>query len=220
MQRTRQGFTLIELMIVVAIFSILAVTGFGLTRNTMPRYRAKRGAETFASNVATCRMAAIRSGVECRILMSDYDDKPATISAGNAGLYYIQLGNNNVQSDEFETLPTSLMEVEGTWDISEDSTNYLRNVSIMQWDTINGTTGAGANSIVFSPRGFVANPSSDFSSGYITISFVNKLAYADGIQDIYKVQIARSGMTRIENPLMGDRYPDDNHGSTITSTSD
>ena len=125
-----------------------------------------------------------------------------------------------MQSDEFETLPTSLMEVEGTWDISEDSTNYLRNVSIMQWDTINGTTGAGANSIVFSPRGFVANPSSDFSSGYITISFVNKLAYADGIQDIYNVQIARSGMTRIENPLMGDRYPDDNHGSTITSTSD
>ena len=39
----RQGFTLIELMIVVAIFSILAVTGFGLTRNTMPRYRVNGG---------------------------------------------------------------------------------------------------------------------------------------------------------------------------------
>jgi len=220
MSRTRQGFTLIELMIVVAIFSILAVTGFGMTRNTMPRYRAKRGAEQFAANVSTCRMAAIRSGKECRILMSDYDDKPATITTGNAGVYYIQIGNNNIQSDEFDTLPTSLMEVHGTWDISEDSTNYLRNVSIMQWDTINGTTGAGSNSIVFSPRGFIANPSSDFSSGYITIKFVNKLAYSDGINDIYKVQIARSGMTRIENPLMGDRYPDDNHGSSGTSSSD
>jgi prepilin-type N-terminal cleavage/methylation domain-containing protein len=220
MPRTRRGFTLIELMIVVAIFSILSVMGFGLTRNTMPRYRAKRGAEQFASNVATCRMAAIRSGAECRILMSDYDDKPATIITGNAGVYYIQLGNKSVQSDEFETLPTSLMEIPGTWDISEDSTNYLRNVSIMEWDNINGTTGAGSNSIVFSPRGFVANPSGDFSSGYITIKFVNKLAYSDGINDIYSVQIARSGMTRIENPLMGDRYPDDNHGSAGTSTSD
>ena len=220
MSRTRQGFTLIELMIVVAIFSILAVTGFGLTRNTMPRYRAKRGAEQFAANVATCRMAAIRSGKECRILMSDYDDKPATITTGNAGEYYIQLGNNNVQSDEFETLPTSLMEVNGTWDITEGSTNYLRNVSIMQWETINGTSGAGSNSIVFSPRGFVANPNSDFSSGYITIQFVNKIAYADGISDIFKVQIARSGMTRIENALMGERYPDDNHGTSGTSSSD
>ncbi len=220
MRRTRPGFTLIELMIVIAIFSILAVVGFGLTRNTMPRYRAKRGAEQFAANVATCRMVAIRSGSECRILMSDYDEKPATISAGNAGEYYIQLGNKSVQSDEFDTLPTSLMEVQGTWDLTEGSTNYLRNVSIMQWDTINGTTGAGSNSIVFSPRGFVANPSGDFSSGYITIKFVNKLAYADGIEDIYKVQIARSGMTRIENNLMGDRYPDDNHGSGGTSTSD
>lgn len=220
MPQARRGFTLIELMIVVAIFSILAVVGFGLTRNTMPRYRAKRGAEQFAANVATCRMVAIRSGAECRILMSDFDDSPATITSGNAGVYYIQLGNKSVQSDEFETLPTSLMEVNGTWDITEDSTDYLRNVSIMEWDTINGTTGAGSNSIVFSPRGFVANPSSDFSSGYITIQFVNKIAYADGIQDIYKVQIARSGMTRIVNPLMGDRYPSANHGTAGTSTSD
>jgi prepilin-type N-terminal cleavage/methylation domain-containing protein len=216
----RRGFSLIELMIVVAIFSILAVTGFGMTRNTMPRYRAYSAAEQFEGNVATCRMVAIRSGYECRILMSDYDDKPGVLTADNTGEYYIQLGNKSIQSDDFETLPTSLMEVKGHFTIAKGSTDYKRNVSILAWDTLNGTTGAGSDSIVFSPRGFVANPASDFNDGYITIKFVNKLAYADGIEDIYKVQIARSGMTRIENPLMGDRYPDDNHGTTSSSTSD
>jgi prepilin-type N-terminal cleavage/methylation domain-containing protein len=216
----RGGFSLIELMIVVAIFSILAVVGFGLTRDTLPRYRAYSAAEQFAGNVATCRMVAIRSGYECRILLSDYDEKPADITRENAGEYYIQLGNNNIQADEFETLPTSLMEVNGTFNIGEGSTNYKRNVSIMDWGTISGTSGSGGDSIVFSPRGFVANPASDFDDGYITISFVNKVSYSSGINDIYKVQIARSGMTRIDNPLMGDRYPSDNHGSEITSAAD
>ena len=216
----QKGFTLIELMIVVAIFSILAVIGFGMTRDTLPRYRANSAAEQFASNVATCRMVAIRSGYECRILLSDYDDKPTNLTAGNAGTYYVQLGNKSIQSDDFETLPTSLMEVQGTFNIAEGSTNYKRNVSILDWGTIDGTSGSGGDSIVFSPRGFVANPASDFDDGYITVQFVNKVAYNKGISDIYKVQTARSGMTRIENQLMGDRYPDDNHSSSITSTSE
>jgi len=220
MPKPRHGFSLIEMMIVVAIFSILAVVGFGSTRDTLPRYRTYSAAEQFAGNVATCRMAAIRSGYECRILMSDFDNKPAVITADNTGEYYLQLGNKSIQSDEFDTLPTSLMEVKGHFSLAEGSTDYKRNVSIMDWGTINGTSGAGSDSIVFSPRGFIANPSSDFNDGYIVIRFVNKLAYQDGIEDIYKVQISRSGMTRIENPLMGDRYPDDNHGTDKASTSD
>lgn len=220
MTRSRQGFTLIELMIVVAIFSILAVVGFGLTRETLPRYRAQSAAAQFAGNVAKCRMVAIRSGYECRILMSDYDDKPALLTSDNTGEYYIQLGNKSINSDEFETLPTSLMEVKGHFTIAKGSTDYKRNVSIMNWGTIGGTTGAGSDSIVFSPRGFIANPATDFNDGYITIRFVNKVAYADGTNDIYSVQIARSGMTRTVNPLMGDRYPDDNHGTDKASTSD
>jgi prepilin-type N-terminal cleavage/methylation domain-containing protein len=219
-RQQRRGFSLIELMIVVAIFSVLSTLGFGLTRETLPRYRARRGADQFASNVHTCRMLAIQSGYECRILMSDYDDKPSTLTADNAGEYYIQLGNKSVAADEFETLPTSLMEVEGSFDISKDSTHYLRNVSIMDWGTINGTNGAGTNSIVFSPRGFLANPATDFNDGYVTISFVNKVAYSDGTDDIYKVNIARSGMTRIISPLMGERYPEADHGTGKSSTSD
>ena len=108
----QRGFSLIELMIVVAIFSVLAVVGFGLTRETLPRYRAYSAAEQFAGNVAKCRMVAIRSGYECRILMSDYDDDPTDLNGDNTGEYYLQLGNKNVQADDFETLPTSLMEVE------------------------------------------------------------------------------------------------------------
>ena len=216
----RKGFTLIELVITVAIFLIVTVVGFGMTRDTLPRWRAHKAAEMFAGHVHMCRMIAIETGYECRILMSDYDDSPLTISAGNAGHYYVQLGDSSLNADTYDTLPTSLVSEEGDFDISEGSTNYLRNVSILEWDTISGPTASGSNTIVFSPRGFVTNPADDFNDGYITISFANKLAYAKGIDDVYQVQIARSGMTRTENPLMGGPFASGTPGTNPTSTSD
>ena len=47
MRRYARGFTLIELVLVVAIFLIVTILGFGMTRDTMPRYRAKKGALQF-----------------------------------------------------------------------------------------------------------------------------------------------------------------------------
>jgi prepilin-type N-terminal cleavage/methylation domain-containing protein len=218
MRRQRQGFTLIELCIVVAIFLVVTVMGFGLTRDTMPRYRAKKVATRFMGHVHLCRMIAIETNKECRILMSEYDSNPGDVEEANKGLYYIQIGNKDLNADDFDTLPTEHINEHGTWDISVGSTNYARNVSIMEWDSITGTSSSGSNTIVFSPRGWVTNPSSDFSSGYITLNFVNKVAYANGIQDIFKVHLARTGMTRLENPLMKEPYSGGTHGTAATSS--
>jgi prepilin-type N-terminal cleavage/methylation domain-containing protein len=218
MRRSTGGFTLIELMIVVAIFLVLTLLGFGMSRDTMPRYRAKKGATQFVGHVTLCRMLAIEVNKECRILMSDFDSSPSNVEAGNGGKYYIQIGNKDLNADEFETLPTDEIGEQGTWDIASGSTDWLRRVSIMEWDDISGPTSAGADSIVFSPRGFLRNPSSDFNDGYITISFVNKVAYAKGINDIFKVKISRSGMTRIDNPLMSDPFASSSPGTAATSS--
>jgi len=218
MRLHRRGFTLVELCIVVAIFLVVTVLGFGLTRDTMPRYRAKKAATRFMGHVNLCRMIAIETNKECRILLSEYDSNPTDLEEDNKGLYYIQLGNKDLNADEFDTLPTEHVNEHGTWDLSSGSTNYARNVSIMEWDGITGPTSSGSNTIVFSPRGWVTNPSNNFSSGYITIQFVNKVAYADGINDIFKVQIARTGMTRLENPLMKEPYSDGTHGTSATSS--
>jgi prepilin-type N-terminal cleavage/methylation domain-containing protein len=220
MQRPRRGFTLIELVLVVAIFLVVTLLGFGMTRDTMPRYRAKKAATRFAGHVSLCRMLAIETNKECRILLSDYDSSPASLSTGNEGKYYIQMGNKDLNADEFETLPTENIGEQGTWDIAKGSDDYLRRVSILEWDTISGSTSAGSNSIVFSPRGFLTNPAGDFNSGYITISFVNKIAYSKGISDIFKVNITRTGTTRLENALMNSPYADGTPGTAATSTSD
>jgi prepilin-type N-terminal cleavage/methylation domain-containing protein len=218
MRRQRQGFTLIELVIVVAIFLVVTMVGFGLTRDTMPRYRAKKASTRFMGHINLCRMLAIEVNKECRILMSEYDSSPDDVEQDNKGLYYIQIGNKDLNADEFDTLPTEHINENGTWDISDGSTHYLRNVSIMEWDDISGPSSSGSNTIVFSPRGWVTNPSADFSSGYITIKFVNKVAYQDGLNDIFEVHIARTGMTRLENPLMQGPFSEGTHGTSGSST--
>jgi len=218
MRRPTSGFTLIELVLVVAIFLVVTLLGFGMTRDTMPRYRARKGAIQFAGHLSLCRMIAIETNKECRILMSDFDASPASLSAGNEGKYYIQIGNKDLNSDEFSTLPTDNINEHGTWDIATGSENFLRRVSILEWDTISGPTEAGSNSIVFSPRGFLTNPAGDFSGGYITISFVNKIAYSKGVSDIFNVQIARTGMTRVENALMNDPFASGAPGTDATSS--
>jgi len=218
MQRAQRGFTLIELILVVAIFLVVTVLGFGMTRDTMPRYRAKKGALQFAGHVSMCRMLAVETNKECRILMADYDASPASLTTGHKGKYFIQMGNKDLNADEFETLPTDDIGEKGTWDIGTGSKDKLRRVSIMEYETISGPSSAGSNSIVFSPRGFLTNPAGDFNDGYITISFVNKVAYSKGISDIFKVHIGRTGMTRIENPLMNSPYASGTPGSSGTST--
>jgi len=220
MRRHRSGFTLIELVLVVAIFLIVTMLGFGLTRDTMPRYRARKAAAMFMGNVSRCRMLAIEVNRECRVLMGDFDGSPASLSSANVGLYYVQIGNKSLNSDTYETLPTTEVSGQGTWDLSVGSTDYLRNVSILEWSSISGTSASGSESIVFSPRGFVTNPNADFNDGYIQIDFVNKVAYAKGINDVFNVKIARTGMTRLDNPLMNEPYPSEAPGTASTSTSD
>ena len=59
-------------------------------------------------------------------------------------------------------------------------------------------TGNNRDSIIFSPRGWLRNPSVDFNTnGYMEFHFHNQEAGRIGVFDVVKVQISRAGMIRL-----------------------
>ncbi len=207
--RRAQGFTILELMVVVAIIMILTAAGIGLSSDLVPRYKTRQAAKEFASMVQRCRAIAIQSNRECSIWMVDYDSNLGSLSS-NGGEYWVGMGNLSSDSTTWDLLPVD-SEADGTdddnsiglIDIADPAGNhYRRHVGIAQWDSIAGPGAGNTNRIVFTPRGFLSNPSSDFdSTGSITIAFVNKVAQDAGITERMLVRISRSGMTRISSSV-------------------
>ena len=222
--RGRAGFTLLELVIVIALVAILTALGVVMSDEMLPRYRARKAALTFQSLAQECRAIAIRSGRECAIQLSDYDSSLADLSS-NAGAYNVQLGNASRNSTTWDILPSETGASDndrsvGTVDIGDAANQYYaRRVSIAEWSSdITGGTGR-ASWIVFDPRGFVNNPHTSFdsSTGYMEIRFVNKVARAEGRTDDYIARVTRSGMVRVD-PSINDGTSGLTSGTANTSS--
>lgn len=69
------GFTLVELMIVVAIVAILASVGGIALNSQMPKYRLRGDARTIASSLMVARMKATSTGLQYAIEF-DLDASP------------------------------------------------------------------------------------------------------------------------------------------------
>jgi prepilin-type N-terminal cleavage/methylation domain-containing protein len=196
----RRGLSLLELAIVIAIIGILAAVAGTLLTDSIPMWRTKRAAREFSVAVQTARQMAIAQGVEYRVRMSAYDTDLSG-SGLSTGTYYIEKGNLPASSTAWDILPVDMdgsgtQSGEGTVDITDGGQDELPGVSIEQWDPITGVSG---NDLVFSPRGILVNPVSDFGSdGYIEITFVNKRARRRGITDEWTVKVSRSGLARMQ----------------------
>jgi prepilin-type N-terminal cleavage/methylation domain-containing protein len=207
--RTRKsaGFTLLELVIVIAIVLVLTALGIGMSRDIIPRFRTLRGAKVFSAKAQQCRALAIRTGKECAITLVSYDSALTDVST-NDGYYTVALGDSSRDSSTWDYLPPDPAgggtdDSEGLVDIGdEDGQYYLRRVGLGNWGTITGPNTGNSNRIVFDARGFVSNPVGDFGSlGYITVTFVNKMASAQGRTENFTVRVARSGMTRVDSNI-------------------
>ncbi|MBN1335685.1 MAG: type II secretion system protein [Deltaproteobacteria bacterium] len=201
----RSGFTLVELVLTVAIVGMLLVVGWGSLDRWLPRYRTRHAAIEFANAVDHLRILAVSENRQTALYLADYDPDAESGNDLNIGVYWRLAGNAARGSTTWEFLPTDAQhdgsdddQSEGIVDIGAGSPTRLKDVSLAGWGTIGGPDGL-ADHLVFSPFGWLANPNSDFDShGYVEIRFTNKAAYREGRAESYTVRIARSGFARVD----------------------
>ena len=216
--RQRRGFTLIEVLVVVALVGILTSLGFVYARDLIPQYRTRSAALDFANRISDCRTTAISTGRACRVLLVAFDGDLTNLD-NNVGAYRIQVeipGGAGWDTLPIDTINDSVddNQTEGVYDLSTGETK-LRRVAIDDWGTIGGPGVDNDNAIVFDSRGFVANPTSDFQDGMIEVSFVNKVAQRRGSPDRWTVQVLRTGLTKLNSSR---RATDDEIGSAGTAS--
>lgn len=197
-RRNSDGFTLIELAVVIGLISVLALIAVPNLSQMLPQYRLNRTVRQLNDNLQMARMLAIAQNRQYRVCLTAKDSAPTTgTPTSQAGAYTINAGDATSSSSTWDTLPIGTGATTGTVNYAYSASgNYYSGVSISGWTPLGGPGTGNANCIVFSPRGWVDNPTDDFSNaGYIHIYFRNKAA--NPRNDSRTLLLSRGGMTRI-----------------------
>jgi prepilin-type N-terminal cleavage/methylation domain-containing protein len=207
-RRSQAGFTLIEVGIVIALFSVLAAIGWGSTQGQMPRYRLIRAAKDMKGDLVNLRNLAVMSNRETRmVLAGSPGDCDTTDDYG--GSWNLQAGNRSRNSTVWEFLPMDTEvegedeeQSEGRVDIGDGGNRDLKDVCLGAWADIRGPGTGNGDSIVFSPRGWVRNPTPDFNAqGYVELTLTNQAAGLLGVEDRVHILVSRAGMVRLHSTL-------------------
>ena len=220
----RRGFTLIEVGIVVALFVVLAAIGWGSTRGQMPRYRLIRGAKDLKGDLTNLKNLAVMSNRETRLLLIG-SPGPCAETDDFGGSWYLQAGNRSRGSTEWEFLPMDTEvagedeeQGEGRVSLGDGGNRELKDVCLEPWETLRGPGSGSADAIVFSPRGWVRNPASDFGdSGYVTLTLTNQAAARLEVEDKVHLLVSRAGLVRMHSTL-GHDLSDNPVGTGSSST--
>ena len=205
------GFTIIELMVVVALITVLAIFAVPNLDALIPRYRLNRGAKELAGVVQMARLMAISQGRDFRICMITKDTAPTSTDTGsNAGLYTLSgwnpdlgvTGGWDILPLEVGSVASDANQVEGTFNLGSAAGGYgMRGISIVNWTAMGGPGSGNNDCMVFSTRGWLSNPATDFDGGYINIQFRNK--YRNPEVEIRTVRVSRGGAVQIVNGIVG-----------------
>lgn len=159
-----------------------------------------KAARLLQADVQNLRSISISTNRETRMLLVE-GDASLDPEQPYLGVWTLQVGNRSLGSTEWDTLPLDEANTDnsqGERDISEGAAQDMPDISLASWDTLSGPGSGNDNAIVFSPRGWVSNPSEDFVDGFVTLRVVNKHALAQGYNQEARLKIARSGFARLE----------------------
>ena len=220
----RQGFTLIELMITFALLGFMVAIGWGSMADQLPRFRMIRSARLLKSDMINLRNLAVHNNRETRVRF--------TSSGGDCsdpdrfgGSWEMSIGDLSSNSTTWDLLPDDAFD-DGTDDEQHDARTDLgeignhraKNVCLKRWSRLIGPNTNNTNAVVFSPRGWVTNPGTDFSSsGYIEFTLANQQATRMGFTDEVSVVVFRSGMIRLVSAL-GQEYEELPAGTATSSS--
>jgi hypothetical protein len=218
--------TLIEVVVVFTIVAIVGAIGWGSTRAYLPRFRMITAAKGLKADTMKLRSLAISTGRETRLTLTG---TPGTCTDRSAygGSWALYIGNRSSGSSSWDQLPEDTMAdgsdddmSAGTVDLGEGGNRQARGVCLRQWSSLAGPSTGNADSVVFSPRGYITNGSSDFSTsdGTIDLTLVNLDAAHRGIADEVSVRLFRTGAARLESTL-GDEYAGSSAAGTRSSSS-
>jgi type IV fimbrial biogenesis protein FimT len=141
----KSGFSLIELLVVIVIFTILAAIAIPAFSNWMPSYRLRQAARDVYSNLQRAKVNAIKSNTEWRIYFDD------TV---NPGRYFLCSGPG----------------ADGNWNNppalgGDDVVDMTFDLSVYQdVDFGNGSAATGIDGWVFGSPISYANPVTGFTS--------------------------------------------------------
>ncbi len=150
------GFTITELMVVIAIVAILSGIGVPFLIKTVPYYRFKDSADEFFSDLQFCRMSAVKQGVHCTMV---FNNNGYQIFADDDADQVLDAGENVLKTM--------------TWN-SRDNIQYVSRTSELNDpdETTGVTREADLASLSFRPDG-IAHNDSDLSQpggGIINLS--------------------------------------------------
>ncbi len=188
---------------VICLLSVLAMIGWSSARDQVGAFRLMSAARLFQSDVQGLRALSIATNREARVVLTE-SDPALDPSEPQVGMWLLQVGDRSSGSTEWDTLPLDHDGVadgsQGERSLDVDGSEERTGISLATWTPLRGPGLGNQDAIVFSPRGFVANPVGDFTDGYISVELVNKRGSRapDGTFPNVKLRIARGGLAHME----------------------
>jgi type IV fimbrial biogenesis protein FimT len=194
----RRGFTLLELVVTIALVGIIASIGWVSTRDQLPRYRLQKAAKLMRNDIAQVRHEAIFRGKEARLVLQE-SGGTCDGSTPAAGAWLLQIGDQATGSTSWDTFPADAQADGSDDDVGQGTIDLTagqretKNICLQDW----GDLGVAPNqdAIVFNSRGWVRNPDDDYTSGFIGLTLVN--IDARGRRESVELRIAKSGTTML-----------------------
>jgi prepilin-type N-terminal cleavage/methylation domain-containing protein len=196
----RSGHTLLELTVAIAIVGIVAGIGWTAIQNEVDRFRMMKAARLLQSDLQSLRALAITTNRETRIHFIAAD-AALSVDEDQVGEWTLQAGNRSTNSTVWDTLPIDDDNADGSQgerSLSVGGLDETPHVSLAPWPALVGPGTDNADAIVFSPRGWVSNPATDFADGYVALRIVDKRGQARGEAGEAVVRLSRGGLSRLE----------------------